>query len=72
MFNVNMHIVSHGGSFWVTMFGQSFQITYLSVRCVLDMRQLDACLHFILPSRGLVSYSWRAFFILVLLYGASH
>lgn len=62
MFYVNMHIVSCGGSFWVTMFGQSFQIIYLSVRCVLDMRQLDACLHFILPSRGSVSHSWRASF----------
>lgn len=71
MFYVNMHIVSRGGSFWVTVFGQSFHITYLSIRCVLDMRQLDACLHFILPSKGLVSHSWRAFFyILVLLYGA--
>lgn len=44
MFYANMHSISPGRFFWVTMFGQSFQITSLSIRHVLSMLTLDACL----------------------------
>ena len=38
MFYVNMHTISLGRSFWMAMFGQSFHITFLSIRCVLSLR----------------------------------
>lgn len=46
LFYVNMHTISLSHSFWVIMFGQSFHITSLLVRRVLDMPRFDTCLPF--------------------------
>ena len=53
MFYANMYTIYVGHSFWVTMFGQSFLITSLLVKCGLDMPRLDPCLIYFLPGFSL-------------------
>ena len=43
-FYANMYTISLSHFFYVTMFGRSFQITSLSIRHVLGILRLDACL----------------------------
>lgn len=70
MFYANMHTVSLGCSFSVTMFGQSFQITSLLVKRVLSLPRLDACLPFFLPD--VQSLTPRALFATFLTYSFYH
>ena len=43
MFKVNIHSVVAGVTFRVMMYGRSFLVSFCSIRRVLDMPQLDAC-----------------------------
>lgn len=73
MFYVNMHTVSLGCSFWVTMFGQSFQITSLLVKLALSLPRLDACLlFFLLEVQSLTPRALFATFLTYSFYHSSH
>ena len=71
MFYVNMHTISPDLSFWMTMFGQSFHITFLSVRCVLSLLILHVCLLSFIPEVQSLTLG-ELLLLLTLLYDAPH